>query len=353
MLAAYYTGQKKLDIRKVEKFECPPEGLLIRVNACAICGTDLKILNQADVKMEKGKKRSMPLPRITGHEFSGTIEESRTRKGGFVSGNTVVVAPTVPCMKCGMCRKGFYEMCDNLMVVGYDCDGGFAEYCAIDRKILGGGCVIKTEDSDDLDLFALSEPLSCVINCLELTPVTEGDTVVVIGSGPLGCFITELARIGGAGKTILIGHSREKLDSALICEPDVAIHSGVVDAAEAVLDCTGGKGAELVITACPSPEAQKDAVAMVAQRGLVNFFGGLPRNNSVVPIDTNLIHYKECVVTGTHGSQPGHVKQAVKLIRERKIEMEKYISHRFRLEEINRAFEQAYGSNRLKVLVKP
>lgn len=353
MLAAYFTGQRELDVREVQKFNCPSDGLLVKVNGCAICGTDLKILTRADVKLEKGKRRAMPLPRITGHEFAGTIEETGHGVKGFTPGESVVIAPTVPCMGCRMCTGGYYEMCDNLMVVGYDCDGGFAEYCVIGRRVIDGGCVSSVGSTDDLDVFAMAEPLSCVINCLELSPVRDGDTVVVMGSGPLGCFIAELARIHGAGKIILTGRSSEKLERAAVCKPDVTINSSESDVVEMVLDITDGNGAEVVVTACSSPDAQRDALSIVAKRGAINFFGGLPRNDSVVGLDTNLVHYKECIITGTHGSRPDHVKEAVKLIKNKKIDMKKYISHRFALRDINRAFKQAFSRDRMKILVMP
>jgi L-iditol 2-dehydrogenase len=353
MLAAFFTGHEQFDLREIDKFECPPRGLLVKVNACSICGTDLKILHRADVKMERGKKRSMPLPRIIGHEFSGTVEKTNRERDEFTVGEGVVVAPTVPCMNCRMCERGFYEMCDNLMVVGYDCDGGFAQYCAVESRIVDSDCVLKVGDTDDLDLFALAEPLSCVVNCLELSPVREEDTVVVIGSGPVGCFITELARIHGAGRTVLVGRSHEKLDLAVVCGADIMINGSESDAVQEVLDVTDGNGAEVVITACSSQQAQHDALYFVAKKGSINFFGGLPRNGSVVSLDTNLVHYKECVITGTHGSRPGHVKEAIRLIRDGSINMKKYISHCFALRDINRAFEQVFSRNRMKVLVKP
>lgn len=353
MLAAYFTGQKEFDVREVEKPQCPPDGFLLKVHACAICGTDLKIINQADVKMEKGKQRSMSLPRITGHEFSGIIDEVGKDTQEFAAGEKVVIAPTIPCLKCSMCQKGFFEMCNNVMVVGYDYDGGFAEYCVVERKVINGRCVIQTNDIENLDSFAVAEPLSCAINCFSLSPVKEGDTVAIMGAGPLGCFITELAKIYGAAKTILTDISQNQLTHARVCNPDEAFQGSGDIIIQRILDSTTGNGAELVITACPSPKAQQDALSVVAKRGSINFFGGLPRNNSVVNFNTNLIHYKECMITGTHGSRPKQVKEAVELIKSNKIDMTKYISHRYPLNDINEAFEKALRGNRLKIIIKP
>jgi L-iditol 2-dehydrogenase len=353
MLAAYLIGENKFSVREVPKPECPRDGLLIKVNACAICGTDLRIVEQSDERMRRWEKRYISLPRIIGHEFSGNVAEVGKNVKGFTIGENVVVAPTVPCMSCSMCAKGSFEMCENLYVVSYDCDGGFADYCVIGNKIINGQCVLQIGATQGLESFALAEPLSCGIHCFHLSPIKEGDTVVVLGSGPLGCFIIELAKIYGAEKTILTGHSQEKLQQAKICNPDVVINGSGNTLKQRVLEVTNGHGADLVITACSSPEAQRDALSIVAKQGTINFFSGLSRDNSVVSFDTNLIHYREITIKGSHGSKPEQVKEAIDLIKTQKIQMRKYISHRFHLKDIDKAFEQASGRNRLKILVKP
>ncbi|KKM92553.1 hypothetical protein LCGC14_1217270 [marine sediment metagenome] len=353
MLAAYFTGQKKFEIRENKNFDCPANGLIVKINACAICGTDLRVVEQADVKMGKWDIRFMPLPRIIGHEFSGTISEVGKDISGFTRGENVVIAPTIPCMSCLMCDRGFFEMCENLYVISYDCDGGFAEYCVIDSRIVNGNCVLKIDDTEDLDPFAMAEPLSCGIHCFHLSPVRKGDIVVIIGSGPLGCFVAELAKIYGAGKTIITGRSRDKLKRAEICDPDVTVQ-GTGDALkQRIFELTNGGGADLVITACSTPQAQQDALSIVARHGTINFFSGLSRNNSIVSIDTNLIHYREITIKGTHGSKPEQVKEAVSLIKNNIINMKKYISHQFHLKDIDKAFNQAFSGGRLKILVKP
>jgi L-iditol 2-dehydrogenase len=353
MLAAYFVGKKELDLCNVHDPACPTDGLVIKVNACAICGTDLKIIHNVDQKMEGREGRRMVLPRIIGHEFSGIVLEVGKDVFGFAVGENVVIAPSVPCLQCSVCQKGYYEMCDHLMVVGYDCDGGFAEQHVVTRMVLDNQCVLKVGEIDNLDTFALSEPLSCAINCYSLNPIHKGDTVLVLGAGPIGCFLVELAKYYKAGNTIITDISQEQIRIAEICNPDWAIHGSGTLLIEEVLKITKGNGADLVITACPSPEAQQDAILLATKRGSVNFFGGLPRDRSIVNLDTNLIHYRELNITGTHGSQPNHVKNAILLIKNGQLKIDKYITHRFPLREINQAFDQAQHGNRLKILVKP
>lgn len=353
MLAAFYVGKREFDLRQITNPICPVDGLIVKVNACSICGTDLKIINNVDQKMEGREARKMILPRITGHELSGTIIGVGKEVQGFTVGENVVIAASIPCMQCPMCQRGFFEMCDQLLVVGYDYDGGFAEQIVVDRQILDSQCVLKIGEVDNLDSFSLSEPLSCAINCYDLTPIRKGATVVVLGAGPLGCFMVELAKIGEAANTIITDISPEQTRLAEVCNPDWAINDSGESLIQKILEITKGYGADLVITACPSPKAQQDAIFLAAKRGSVNFFGGLSRDRSIVNIDTNLIHYRELTVRGTHGSQPEQVERAISLIKSGCIDMEKYITHRFPLREINQAFERALSGNRLKILIKP
>jgi L-iditol 2-dehydrogenase len=353
VIAARFVGKEQFEVADIAAPSCPVDGLLVRVHACAICGTDLKILKGADVKQEKGKLRSMELPRVTGHEFSGTIEEAGAEIKGYEKGERVVVAPSVPCTECIYCRRGDYEMCDHLRVVGYDWDGGFSELVRIEPEVVRGGCVLNVPDGVNMDEAALAEPLSCALNCLGLSPVRSDGFAVILGAGPLGCFITELVRLNGARKVVMADVSATQLDSARLCAADMYVDASKSSFVEDILSMNNGYGADLVVTACPSGEAQSVALRIVAKKGYVNFFGGLPRNRSVVPLDTNLIHYKECHVVGTHGSTPGHVRAAVGLIESKKIDFRKYITNEFALVDINEAFRRAQEGSRLKILVKP
>jgi len=352
MLAAYFTGKEYLELKEVDKPICPKNGFIVKVHACAICGTDLKVLKNSDVKIKKGKKRSMKLPRIIGHEISGIIEQVGSNVSDYNVGDRVVVLPTVPCNNCYYCQKGYFEMCDNIKVVGYDYDGGFADFIKIDKKIIDGGCILRVPETVNLDEASLTEPLSCAINCFELTPVKKGDTVVVFGGGPLGSFITELAKNKGAKKVVLLEVSARQLDLAKVCPADIFLLNKGEETNEKIFELTEGRGADLVITACPAPAAQIQALEIIAKRGSINFFGGLPRENSIIKIDTNLIHYKECKVVGTHGSTPAQAKEALKMI-QNQIDIKKYITSRYKLKNINEAFRASFDRGQLKILIKP
>ena len=306
-----------------------------------------------DVKIEKGKAVSMELPRITGHELSGIVEEADDNAGSFQLGDRVVVGPTVPCLTCAMCKIGYHEMCLNIKVIGYHCDGGFAGLIKVEPDIIAAGCVLKVPENVSLEAAALTEPLSCAVNCLELSPVTKGAMVLIMGAGPLGLIIADLASYQGAKEVILADISKAQLKKSTVSNASATIDLSEQDIEEKIDDLTDGLGMDLVICACSAPEAQQLSLKLVAKRGTVNFFGGLPRDSSVVPLDTNLIHYKECIVTGTHGSAPRHVARALELQAAGAMDLSKYIEKIFPLAQINQALELARGQGRLKIVINP
>ena len=331
--------------------EPEPGGLVMRVEYCAICGTDLKVLNQQDVKIEGGKQRHMKLPIVTGHEISATVAAVGEGVSGFKPGDRVVVFASVQCGKCHYCEQGYFEMCDNLSVVGYDFDGGFAQYMQAPPHAVEAGCVLHVPEGVSMESAALAEPMACALNGLELSPIRKGGSLVVIGGGPIGNIMIDMARLAGAEKTIILEKSAEQLE---LVSGGPADHYILNDenANDKVLEVTGGYGADVVITACPAPAAQKQALEIVAKRGYVNFFGGLPRTNSVIDIDTNIIHYKELSVVGTHGSCARHAKEALELMKS-DLDVSKYISAAYPLDEINEAVKSAISGRRLKILIKP
>jgi L-iditol 2-dehydrogenase len=352
MLAALYNGQKRFELKEIDTPKPETGGMLVKVSYCAICGTDLKILNGQDVKIENGKQRFMKLPRITGHEISGTVAELGEGTKGYEIGQKVIVFPTVPCNQCYYCKAGYKEMCSHAEVVGYDVDGGFAEYVSVGKNIVDSCCILKVPDGVDMKSAAIVEPMSCAVNCFEITPVHEGATVVVIGGGPLGSLLSEMAKVKGAEKIILIEQSPDQLEIAKVTPAGYLLMNKGDETVKEVMDLTDGLGADLVITACPAPAAQVQALSIVGKKGKINFFGGLPRNNSVVPLDTNLIHYKECMVAGTHGSRAEQAQYALELFRT-KIDSLKYITQIFDLKDINEAFENSFKDKRMKILIKP
>jgi L-iditol 2-dehydrogenase len=214
--------------------------------------------------------------------------------------------------------------------------------------------VHKIPDCLSFEQGALAEPLGCVLNALELTPVKLGDVAVVLGAGPIGCMLVEVMKKMGASKTILVQRSRPRLEMARkTVGADVFVCSSEEDAVARVLEETDGLGADVIFTANPSPLAQQEALRMAKNRARINFFGGLPADKSIVELDTNIIHYKELMVTGAHGAMPIHHLKAIDLIASDTIDVKPFISDIFPLDQINEAFKAAEGHKGMRIIVRP
>jgi len=345
MKAAVLQQVGQFEVREVPVPENTDDGILLRIDSCAICGTDVKVYRHGH--------RMIKPPRITGHELCGTIKEVGKKLRGFKKGGRVAVAPAVPCGECHYCKKGIMAMCDNLTAIGYHYDGGFAEYMLVPGNVIRVGCVNKVPENISSDEAALAEPLACAINGQELSGVKKGDTVVVMGAGPLGCVHVELARAKAAKKLILIDISAQRLELSGICGAHRYIDSSKTDPVSAVMEETGGRGAEVVIVACASGIAQEQAMQMIAKCGNVNLFGGLPKDKPYINFDSNLVHYREFCVTGTHGSSPAHNRQAIELISRGRVPVKKYITHHLPLDRILEGMELVEKARSLKVIINP
>lgn len=345
MKAIVFENLETMVLKEVPTPQCEDDGLLIKVRACAICGTDIKIYHS-------GHRHIVP-PRITGHEVSGEIVEVGKNVSEFAVGQRVAVAPAVPCGSCYYCRKSIFGMCDNLAPIGYQYDGGFAEYMAVPPLAVRMTCVNSVPENVSFPEAAIAEPLACAINGQTLSGVGAGDVVLVIGAGPLGCMHTRLAKARGAARTILADISAHRLEMAKTGAADVYVNPAEQDLKNVVMEKTEGRGADVVITACSSSEAQQEAMELVAKRGNINFFGGLPKGRSMITIDSNLLHYREFSITGAHGSSPDDNRKALDLISRGTVEVKDLISERISLEQVVEGIGMAESGRCMKIVVVP
>ena len=345
MKAAVLESLDNLVVKEVEKPQIDDNSILVKVKSCAICGSDRRI-------KQYGNNR-VTMPAIMGHELSGQVVEVGKNVTRFKIGDRVALGADVPCGECSFCIEGIGNNCQINYAIGYQFQGGFAEYIPLNATTVNYGPVNKIPDNISYDEAALAEPLGCVLNALEFTGINFGDTVVLIGAGPIGTMIIEVAKMMGVAKVIVVQRSTPRLKIAKKINTDAFILSSEEDSVQRVLEETKGLGADVVITACPSPDAQVDAIKMAKNRGRINFFGGLPKGKDEVTLNTNIIHYKELIVMGAHGAMPRHHLKALELLESGVIDAKKFISHNFSLDEIEKGFETAASKTAKRVIINP
>ncbi|MEU3015942.1 MULTISPECIES: zinc-dependent dehydrogenase [unclassified Nocardiopsis] len=346
MLVARFYAPGDIRLEQAPEPTPGPGQLKIAVVNCSTCGTDVKI-------SKHGHHHIRP-PRVIGHEIAGRIVEVGEGVDGWSEGDRVQVIAAIPCGTCAECSDGRFTVCSNQESMGYHYDGGFAEYMIIPEAVLAVDGVNRVPDNVDLAEASVAEPLACVLNGQEIAGVGEGDTVVVMGAGPIGCLHVRLARAKGAAKVFLVDLNRGRLDmSAALVEPDAAICGEETDAVAEVLRLTDGRGADLIITAAASGRAQEDALQMAARSGRISFFGGLPKDAPVIQLDANVVHYKEISIFGANGSSPEHNKRALELISSGAVPVADLITERMPLSDVHKAIETVASGTAVKVTIEP
>jgi len=252
--ALVYHAIQDFRIEEVEKPVCPLKGLLLKVKACGLCG--------GDVRTYFGGHKSITPPWIIGHEIAGVVEEASSQTKGFHKGDRLAVAPVVYCGRCNFCLRGQYYLCQNVKEIAQHWPGGFAEFMAIPEEALKLGNVNVIPESLSFEEAAISEPPSSCLNAQDRADIGLGDTVVIIGAGPVGCFHCEIARIRGALKIIMVDLLNKRLKLAERFSPDLLLDSSDSGYLKKINDETQGLGTDVVIVACSSIKAQQDALEM-------------------------------------------------------------------------------------------
>lgn len=323
-----------------------PGGFILRVEACGLCGSDLRTLRMGH--------RAVTLPFILGHETCGIVEEvDSSYAGQWKVGQRVAVGPLAYCGTCDFCLDGRYELCENQREIAQYWPGAFAEYLAVPGECVKLGNILPVSEGVDPAHAAVIEPISSSTNAQEKADLGLGETVAILGCGPVGCIHAALARIRGASKVIMTDIDQSRLDLAAAFEPNALINVADRDAVESILAETGGKGADIVISATPSPQAAVQAVDMARKGGRILLFGGLPKDNSVVNVDFNTIHYRGLHVIGTTTFAPRHNRTALQLVAAGIFPIEKLVSHRFPLSEFKKGASLALDGKVLKGVFIP
>jgi L-iditol 2-dehydrogenase len=288
---------------------------------------------------------------VLGHELAGVIDEvGREWASQYRPGQRVAVCAVINCGSCRFCLRGAPSMCEQLEAFGYHYDGGYQEYLIIPAKSVRCGGVQVLSDHVSAAEAAVAELLACSLNSQTLSDFRFGQSVLIMGAGPVGLLQARLAMARGCGPVFITDVLEDRLACAAALDHLATLQA--VDLPRAAREATAGYGFDQVMICCGAAAAQQAALEVVAKCGCVNFFGGLPHGQSAVTLDTNHIHYKQCRVVGTHGSSVLDNREAVAMIARGQIRVNDLITDRIELAGLESALQSA-GQNprQLKTVV--
>jgi len=342
MKAAMLYGIKDLRIEEISKPEVKAGEVLVKVKAATTCGTDLKIFQRGYVE------KVIKLPTVFGHEWAGEVVEVGEGLEWPRKGMRVRAGNSAPCLRCAMCQKGKYNLCENMIWLW----GAYAEYIKVPaRMVLVNMQEIPSHVS--YEEAAITEPLACVLHGVEEAEVKLGDTVAIIGAGPIGLLHLLTVKKLGVEKVIIIDLVDERLSFAEKLGADEIINAGEVDVAEKVRQITGGYGADVVIEAIGLPTTWEQALTLVRKGGTVLEFGGCPPKTEI-RVNTELLHYGEVKVMGAFHATPLHFRKALNYIASKTINVKPLITRKMRLEEIKEAFQiLSTSKSEIKIAINP
>jgi L-iditol 2-dehydrogenase len=343
MRAARFYAPGDLRVEEIEVPKIGEDELLIRNHVALTCGTDLKMFL-------RGHRLAIP-PLVIGHEFAGTVEKAGDGVQGFREGMRVVAANSAPCMSCYFCRIGKPNLCDRLdeVLVGFSSPGAYAEYVRLPSRIVKQNTYEIPKDLP-FEVAAFVEPLACVVHGIELSGISRGDIVFVLGAGPIGLMHVQLARVRGAGEVVVADASPERLRRATQLGADKAITSK--DLVGQLKTLTGNRGADVTIEAVGKPETWETAIRTTRKGGTTVLFGGCPAGTTA-SIDTGLVHYGELTLRGVFHHTPSDVRNALELISTGQVRVAPLITHRMRLAEIEAALRLMQNGTAIKVAITP
>jgi len=336
MKAAIFYNPSNYEVKTVAEPAVGPGDVLIDVKACGVCGTDNLILNGA---------YAASFPLILGHEYSGIIREIGEEVKGFAVGDPVAVDPNILCGECFYCRRGEGNLCKEYIALGVTRNGGFAELSSAPSSN-----VYKLDDNVDIIEAALIEPLACCIRGLERGEVHHGDVVVVLGGGPIGNMILQLARLAGAGRIVVAEPLSARRELALSSGADQVLDPETDDILEAIRQVEP-EGADLVFECSGSQSAQEISAYLVRRGGTIVLFG-CSSEDQRLSISPSRIVENELTVKGSHNN-PYTAPKAARLISSGKISVSHLISHRIPLDRIEEAFDLFGREGVDKIVITP
>jgi L-iditol 2-dehydrogenase len=342
MKAAMLYGVKDLKVEDVEVPEVKDGEVLVKVKAATTCGTDLKIFQRGYVE------KVIKLPTIFGHEWAGEVAEVGKGLEWPRKDMRVRAGNSAPCLHCSMCQRGKYNLCENMIWLW----GAYAEYIKVPARMVlmnmqGIPNGISYEEA------AITEPLACVLHGVEQANVKLGDTVAIIGAGPIGLLHLLTVKKMGAGRTIMIDLVDERLGFAEKLGADATVNSGKENVETRIRELTGGYGADVAIEAIGLSATWEQALKLARKGGTVLEFGGCPPGTEI-KVNAEMLHYGELTVMGTFHTTPLHFRKALNLIATRTIDVRPLVTRKMKLDNIKEAFEiLSTSKNEIKIGILP
>jgi L-iditol 2-dehydrogenase len=310
--------------------------LLVKVDACGVCGTDVHIVD--------GTSRSTP-PVVLGHEYAGVVEAAAAGTQSDKIGVRVAVDPNISCGECFFCRRGLVHLCSNLRALGVDIDGGMAEYCIVpELQIHPIPAGMSSETS------AFIEPVSCAVHGIDRANIKPGDRVVIIGSGTIGLLILQLAKNAGAGQTIVIEPVEQKRKIAAALGADVLLNPEEADPKSAIRDLIP-PGADVVIECVGKAGTMQLAIELARRGGTVEFFGVSPQGE-MIAVEPNQVYFKELTIVGSYVN-PHTFDRSIALLDSGKVRTDLFRTDRFALDGVHEALRYQREGVTIKSIILP
>jgi len=346
MKAAFLLGPKTIALREVPSPAAPADGLVLEMRACGVCGSDLR-------RWQEGPPAGVT-HLVQGHELAGTVVRVGPQVTQFQVGDRLAVAPDIHCGGCYYCRHGLFNLCTDLKLLGITpgWPGGFAEQVVLSGELLRHGVVHRMPEGLTFHEGGLAETLSSVLASHHKCQTSLGETVVILGAGPVGCLHAVVAKARGA-RVIVVEPNPVRRQSAGRFAPEAVLDAGAGEVVAEVKQLTGGRGADVVICANPVAATQTQAVEMARRGGRIIFFGGLPKADPMTHLNGNLIHYGELMVIGVFSYHPRFHELALEVLARKVVQAELCITQTRPLSRVAEAFEIAGSGAALKVMIEP
>jgi L-iditol 2-dehydrogenase len=342
--SAVFRGPKNFQVKDlpISSKDCK---VLLKTLSCAVCGYDVRVFKE-------GHKKVRP-PVVLGHEICArTLDILRLPNDQLIpEDRRVIVSPLIPCLNCHHCNAGRFNSCNSLNEIGSSVNGGFADYISIPQNNILINGIIPIPNNIHEDEASLIEPLSCCLNAhMNFNIAIRDEFVIIIGDGPIGLIHLQISKLCGA-KTIIVGKIPSRLNEAKLIGADVILLNNDPDESiRTIRDYTYEQGGKLIIVATSNPEALNLALKVGGKNSLISLFAGMSKN-SILPIDPNLLHYNQITLSGSFSSTPKVMKKAMDLVHEQKINLRRLITHRFSLDEIDKAFRITEGCSGLRSII--